>query len=258
MVLDLKEISGLPVEVNSDTCELILGKDINKPSYRVRMLHDLDALWANPVPDTDRMIYQYTSGLWFAEDENTWKASNVIYGIVVFAPGIFAGEFNKSSGQYHPIVAPNTRATPEIYTVLHGTGHFLLQKASPPYANIEDAVMVEVQTGETFIVPPDYGHLQINPATEPLVFSYAVRDGMQGVYEPFREKQGAIYYEMAGGKYVFNPNYKKQIPLRHIKAGEICQMSIVNEKVTYQKIRDNLNQLAFLTDPEKFSASAAL
>jgi len=262
MKTSLEKWCGLPVVLDTDTCELILGKDLNDPSYRTRRLHDLDAVWANSVPDPDRVIYHYTSGLWFAEDEAMWKEANIIYGIVVFTPGTFAGEFNKSSGQYHPIIPPNTMATPEVYSVLHGIGHFLLQKASPPYEIIEDAIMVEVQAGETFVVPPDYGHLQINPGNAPLVFSYAVMNGMQGVYEPFRKTQGAIYYEMAdkgdSKKYVFNSNYKDKLSLRVIKAGDICQLPFVNDNVTYQEIRDNLGQLEFLTISEKFPKHAAL
>ena len=85
-------------------------------------------------------------------------------------------------------------------------------------------------------------------------------DGMTGVYEPFRKRQGAIYYEMAGGpeRYVFNTNYPQCIPLRFVQAGHICQLPYLNEGVTYQKIRDYLYELRFLTDPSKFPASAML
>ncbi len=262
MVVSLEKRCGLPVVLDTDSCELVLGQDLNEPSYRIRKLHDLDAVWADPVPDADQVIYRYTSGLWFKEDEAFWSKAKVIYGIVVFTPGIFSGEYNKSSGQYHPIVPPNTMATPEVYTVLHGTGHFFLQKSSPPYETIEDAVMVEVQTGETFIVPPDYGHLQINPGDEPLAFSYTVMDGMQGVYEPFKKTKGAIYYEMAdlgeAERFVFNRNYKDEVSLRVVKAGDIVQLPFLNDGVTYQKIRDNLGQLEFLTISEQFPQQAAL
>ena len=85
-------------------------------------------------------------------------------------------------------------------------------------------------------------------------------DGMKGVYEPFRKRKGAIYYEMAEGpeRYVFNTNYIKRIPLRFIRAGAICQLPYLNEEVTYQKIRDNLYELRFLTDPTNFPGSAML
>jgi glucose-6-phosphate isomerase, archaeal len=261
MYINLEKICGIPLGLNTETCELVIGKELNKPKYCVRMLHDLDAVWANSVPDDDRVIYRYTSGLWFPSDEAIWNKANIIYGIVVFPPGVFGGEYVKSSGQYHPIKSPNTKATPEVYTVLSGTGHFLLQKSSPPYKVIDDAVMVEVQAGETFIVPPDYGHLQINPGKEPLVFSYAVMDGMSGIYEPFKQTSGAIYYEMAKSgaeKFVYNSNYKNKVPLRFVKAGEICQLSFLNDNVTYQKIRDNIDQLDFITISERFPSQANL
>ena len=262
MQIDLEKACGLPLSLEVETCELIIGKELNKPKYCVRMLHDLDAVWASSVPDDNCVIYRYTSGLWFPEDEAIWKKANIIYGIVVFSPGVFSGEYVKSSGQYHPIQSPNTMATPEVYTVLSGVGHFLLQKSSPPYKVIEDAVLVEVQAGETFIVPPDYGHLQINPGKEPLVFSYAVMDGMNGVYEPFKQTRGALYYEMAdkseSERYVYNFNYQNKVPLRIIKAGEICQLPFLNENVTYQTIRDNIDQLDFITISERFPSQAIL
>ena len=260
MIKDLQNVCGLPVSFDVDAGELILGAELNTPSYCVRKLHDLDAVWANPVQDEDRVIYRYTSGLHLDGDEAVWSAANVIYGIVIFPPGVFGGEYVKSSGQYHPPTTPSGMATPEIYTVLSGVGHFLLQKASPPYARIEDVVLVEVCEGETFVVPPDYGHLQINPSPEPLVFSYAVMDGMKGCYDPFKERRGAAYYVMSDAKdgHVFNTRYGKQVPLRTVQAAEICQIPDLNEGVTYQAIRDRLPELKFLTDPTAFPESASL
>lgn len=260
MIKELREACGLPVAFDTDTSELILGQGLNAPSYCVRKLHDLDAVWAGTVKDEDRVIYRYTSALHLDGDGPAWTAANVAYGIVIFAPGVFGGEYVKSSGQYHPPTPPSNLATPEVYSVLSGTGLFLLQKAAPPYDRIEDVVLVEVREGETFIVPPDYGHLQINPAPEPLVFSYAVMDGMKGCYDPFKERQGAAYYVMsdAEDRYVFNARYGEQVPLRIVRAGEICQIPDLNEGVTYQAIRDRLQDLKFLTDPTVFPESASL
>ena len=260
MIKHLEKACGLPVSFNGNTCELILGEELNEPSYRIRKLHDLKAVWARPIEEEDRVIYRYTSALYFRVDAPLWTEANVAYGIVIFAPGVFSGEYVKSSGQYHPPVQPCNMGTPEIYTVLSGKGHFLLQKASPPFEKVVDAVLVEVQAGETFVVPPNYGHLQINPGSEPLVFSYAVMDGMMGCYDPFKERKGAIYYEMADGneRYVFNYNYPEQLPLRVLKASDLCQLPELNGKVTYQAIRDHLPELPFLTDPTVFLESAGL
>jgi glucose-6-phosphate isomerase, archaeal len=259
MRLNLRKETGLPVEFDLETATLILGEGLNWPNCSTKRVRDHDPVWAGPVPDEDFTMYYYTGGLWLVEDEAVWKEARVIYGIVVIPPGIFGAEYVKSSGQYHPICGANRQATPEIYSVIHGTGHFLLQKSSPPYDDIEDAVLVEVHAGEAFVVPPDYGHLQINPTPEPLVFSYTVMDGMQGVYAPFRERRGAIYYEMAHGpeRFVFNRRYPSEIPLRFVHASDICQLPIL-AACNYHTIRDHLPQLPFLTDPARFPASAHL
>ena len=260
MTKNLEEACGLPVSVNLNTCELILGEELNTPSYCVRKLRDLDSVWANPIGKQDRVIYRYTSALHLNGDSPIWADANVAYGIVVFAPGIFGGEYVKSSGQYHPPIPPSNLATPEIYTVLSGVGHFLLQKSRPPYDKIEDVVIVEVQAGESFVVPPDYGHLQINASPEPLVFSYSVRDGMKGQYDPFKARQGAAYYMVANGdvRYKFNPRYGSPLPLRMLRAAELNQLPGLNGKVTYQMIRDRLPEMPFLPDPTLFPASAGL
>lgn len=260
MATTLKEACGLNVAFDPATCELIIGKELNTPAYCVRKLHDLDPVWANPVHDEDRVIYRYTSGLHLKEDAHLWAEANIAYGIVIFVPGVFGGEYVKSSGQYHPPIPPSNLATPEIYTVLSGIGHFLLQKASPPYEKIEDVVMVEVHAGESFIVPPDYGHLQINASKEPLVFSYTVRDGMKGQYDPFRTRKGAAYYMMANGtpQYQFNPRYGTELPLRRLRAGDLRQIPGLCGKITYQDVREWLPKLRFLTEPTLFPVSAAL
>jgi len=248
------------VAFDTNTCELILGNELNTPTYCIRKLHDLDDVWANPIKDEDRIIYRYTSGLYLPGDGQIWAVANVVYGIVIFSPGTFGGEYVKSSGQYHPPVPPSNMAPPEIYSVLSGVGHFLLQKSRPPYNEIEDVVLVEVRAGETFVVPPDYGHLQINPSPEPLVFSYVVMDGLKGCYEPFKLRRGAAYYEMAAGdsRYIFNARYGAPLPLRMLRAADLAQLPFLSGKVTYQVVRDHLSELVFLNDPAQFPSSAVL
>src|SRR5687768_16888819 len=119
----LQAACGLPVALDRTTGELIPGPGLNTPTYFTRHLHELDPVWANPVTDADRAIYRYTFGLHLDGDAPLWRAANVIYGIVIFAPGVFGGEYVKSFGQYHPPLFFNNPATPEIYTVLSGVGH---------------------------------------------------------------------------------------------------------------------------------------
>ena len=83
---------------------------------------------------------------------------------------------------------------------------------------------------------------------------------MKGQYDPFKARNGAIYYEMADGddRYVFNPRYGAKVPLRVLRAAELCQLPELNEGVTYQAVRDRLPELPFLIDPTLFPESASL
>ena len=260
LLLDIEPQSGLPVSIDTATGEFHFGGDLNTPTLRTRMLHELDPVWANPVSETDRPIYRVTGPVWFRQDADIWKNAKVCYGIVYFHPGTFGGEYVKSSGQYHAIEPGQTAATPEVYTVLAGKGHFMLQKSKPPYEDITDAVLVEVNAGESFIVPPDYGHLQINPADEPLVFSYCVADPLTSNYEPYQRFHGAMYYELAGAadQFKFNTRYPKRVPLRVIQASALRQATFLDEQVDYATLKRNLKNLRFLVSANEFPDHAGL
>jgi glucose-6-phosphate isomerase len=259
-MIDLEEVSGLPVKVESETGDFVLGSSLNTPSILTRKLYDLDTVWANEVLDENRVIYRYTSGLWLPGDGELWRNAGAGYGIVFFLPGVFGGEYVKSSGQYHAIAPSQRVATPEIYTVLVGRGHFMLQRSTPPYEAILDAVLVEVNAGETFVVPPDYGHLQINPTNGPLVFSYTVAHPLVSNYEPYRQRRGAIYYEMAAdpARFVFNSHYPRRVPLRIIQAEHLRQIPFLTGKIDYHRIKACLPELLFLSRPEEFPLDAYL
>ena len=258
MTIDLEQLSGLPVSVDTADCEFAFGSSLSTPSIVTRKSRELAAVWANEVQEEDRVIYRYTSGLWLPGDEAVWKSAGVIYGIVCFLPGVFGGEYVKSSGQFHAIATGQKMARPEIYTVLVGCGHFMLQRSAPPYEEILDALLVEANAGETLVVPPDYGHLQINPGSGPLVFSYTVAYPLVSNYEPYRQRRGAMYYEMADGpeRFVFNSQYPKRVPLRMLQAAQLRQIPYLFGKTDYRGIRECLPQLSFLNRPEEFPEHA--
>jgi len=259
-LLDLEPQTGLPVRIETQSCDFLIGAGLNVPTFRTRMLRELDPVWANGANGDDRVIYRYSSPLWRTDDADVWRQARLGYGIVYFPPGVYGGEYVKSSGQYHAILPGHTMATPEIYTVLVGKGHFMLQHSTPPYDEITDAVLVEADAGETFVVPPDYGHLQINPTDGPLAFSYTVTNPLTSNYEPFRRLRGAMYYEMADGpeRFAFDPRYQRGVPLRVIKAAALRQVPLAETKADYAEVRRSLPDLGFLTKPQEFPAGAYL
>ena len=259
-MIDLESGTGVAIKADPQQHQLILPDDFEPTTYRTRRLHDLSAVWHCPITEPDQIAYWYSAGLTRSEDSQRWAETNIIYGIVFFHPLSSDGEFVKSSGQFHPPTGPTQTATPEIYTVLHGVGYFLLQKARAPYTDVTDPILVEVHAGESFIVPPDYGHLQINPTSEPLIFSYVVMDGMSGVYEPYRQTQGAMYYVLDNGeqKHQLNERYPNPAELRVLRASELDQHPLLTEPITYHSVLSNLDEISFITQPDRFPADAYL
>ena len=259
MKKDMEPFCGLPVTLDTEACTLEFRNGMNQPDFYHRFGADLQGVYNVEMTEDEKetKFYSVSSSLWLDGDESTWRDAKTTYGLVLFAPGNIQGEYIKSSGQFHPVYPGMKDGTPEIYYVLHGEGHFMLQKSLPPFEETEDPVVVKVKAGEAFVVPPSYGHLQINPADEPLLFAYIVMDGLKGEYGPYRTKKGAMYYETTKG-FEYNKNYEEDLPLREINASDICQIDGLNKNATYQKVRERLAELKFITDPELFPVSAKL
>jgi glucose-6-phosphate isomerase len=261
-LIDIEPLCGLPVTLDTEACKLEFRDGMNQPDFYHRTGADLESVYIADLTDEDRAkkLYSVSSSLWLDGEESIWRDAKVTYGLVLFAPGDIGGEYIKSSGQFHPILPGMKDGTPEIYSVLHGEGHFMLQHAGPPFDKTDDPVVIKVKAGEAFVVPPSYGHLQINPGPEPLLFSYIVMDGLKGEYGPYKEKKGAMYYEVNNAEkpFVYNENYSENLPLKELNAGDICQIPGLNKAVSYQRARDMLDDIKFVTDPEAFPASAGL
>lgn len=76
---------------------------------------------------------------------------------------------------------------PEVYEVLEGRAHFLLQKKT-----LDDIVLVEAAKGDIVLIPPGYGHVTINPAqNETLTMANLVSTEFSSEY--------GFYDEMRGG-----------------------------------------------------------
>jgi hypothetical protein len=58
--------------------------------------------------------------------------------------------------------------------------------------------------------------------------------------------------------YVFNTRYGDKMPLRIVKASDICQVPSLANGAGYHAIRDLLPELAFLTDPSLYPETAHL
>ncbi len=161
------------------------------------------------------------------------------------------GEKNKTLGHVHPR-SPKGTPWPEVYEILSGEAHFLLQKVSQ--LGVEDAVLLTAKKGECLLIPPGYGHITINAGKRELVLGNLVSSDFGADYSIFLRMRGGCYYEMTDGKLVKNKNYGSGFELRRLRAVEFS--SAYGTYAPFKKgllsAVKNPADIEFLKKPEMF------
>ncbi|MEM4246091.1 MAG: glucose-6-phosphate isomerase family protein, partial [Candidatus Bathyarchaeia archaeon] len=82
---------------------------------------------------------------------------------------------------------------------------YLLQKIEG--SRVVDVVVVDAKEGDKVIIPPNYGHVTINPSERTLIMTNLVSTQFNPIYQPMRDVGGAAYYELKGHLFVKNERY---------------------------------------------------
>ncbi|MDY6768809.1 MAG: glucose-6-phosphate isomerase family protein, partial [Candidatus Nanohaloarchaea archaeon] len=115
----------------------------------VRMLDEmremlLDQEWAAQA-DNQALYYMYRD-LYREEHRDTIEANDLRFDITVIPPKRLGREYVKTKGHYHP-EAEHGVPYPEIYEVMAGKAHYLLQKRDESGA-VVDVVVVTAGAGD--------------------------------------------------------------------------------------------------------------
>lgn len=134
------------------------------------------------------LYYMYRGVFLDETDKKTMEENNLRYDITIIPPMKIGKEFVKTAGHYHPFI-PGTNVTyPEVYEVLEGEAHYLLQKKEND--KITDVVLVSAGKNEKVIIPPGYGHVTINPSKNVLKMANWVASGFLSRYEHIKKNAG--------------------------------------------------------------------
>lgn len=213
----------------------------------LRTSEEMKDVFSGEVAEADEIIYLMHRNL--CNNAHAWMMVqyNVRYDVTVIFPRMLGNEFAKTLGHYHSV--SKEISYPEVYEVLAGKAHFLLQKVGGNH--VEDAVVLEAGEGEAVIVPPGYGHVTINPTNEIVVVSDLQSASTKADYGPIKKLHGAAYFETRGG-FVKNPNYTNHA-LRIIKAGGIKEKYLGAKRPIYTIFVTSPEKFSFLNNPEKFA-----
>ena len=199
----------------------------------------------NCTLDPEMVCYEMYRDRYATEQDHTWlKEHDLRYDITLIYPHIICGEYNKTKGHYHPICS-DEMTYPELYEVVSGRAIYLLQKA-----DLSDIIAVYAEAGEAVLIPPDFGHVTINPSdTEPLIMVNIVSSRFTSIYGDYEYRIGAAYYYLADKTFVQNNAYPASIPkLRKIGARNINKLDGF-PKTSIYSIIGNEKVAAFFNDP---------
>ncbi|NLT94594.1 MAG: glucose-6-phosphate isomerase [Clostridia bacterium] len=178
----------------------------------VRLMKDLRGLTYNDIPDRDEPIYYMYRSLYIDGDRERFEGNHIRHDVTVIPPNSFQGELVKTVGHFHP--ARNERETfPEYYEVLQGEALYFLQKNTEDN-DVEEAIFIRAKAGDKVFVPPNYGHVTINPCKETLVMANLVEANFKSLYAPIQEKKGPAFFCIMKDdeiEFIANPNYSNRV-----------------------------------------------
>jgi glucose-6-phosphate isomerase len=195
------------------------------------------------------LYYMYRGVFLDDKDKKTMNENSLRYDITIIPPMKLGKEFVKTAGHYHPVVPGTNMTYPEVYEVLEGEAHYLLQKKENE--KITDVVLIKAEKNDKIIIPPGYGHITINPSKNVLRMANWVASGFSSIYKPIKEKHGAAYFETITG-FVKNENYMDLPGIRFLKPKEYKNVALTKDKDMYYIIRDKPEVLGFLTKPQDY------
>jgi glucose-6-phosphate isomerase len=197
--------------------------------------------------NVDQSLYFMYRDCVLPEDQQIARQLEIRYDITVLLPVCLGKEFNKTKGHYHSEYKPGL-CYPELYQVLEGQAHILLQK--PSAGTVSEAMVIVAHEGQIVLVPPNYGHITINPTEKTLKMANWVSTRVHSFYEPFEEKGGGAYRELCDGQFIPNPRYGALPPLRVVSAHEYPELGLRHGQPIYELIRIP-ERLRFLSYPDE-------
>ncbi|MFZ5945202.1 MAG: glucose-6-phosphate isomerase family protein [Bacillota bacterium] len=253
MLVDVSLQSGLPLKVDTENLQLILTEGVISEEVDIRTLGQMKEVILSENDEEQRRLYYMYRDVHFIADEDRIKNRGLRYDITIIPPGKIGKEYIKTAGHYHPLKPGTDLTYPEIYQIIMGEAHYLLQKKKPSSDEVERVVVVKAKEGDIVYIPPGYGHITINPYQETLVMANWVASEFKSDYGPIMRKRGGAFYEVEENhkpKWLPNIAYQHNLVLEEIDYQESPQFKFNFDKPLYKAIYEEEELLAVLVNPQ--------
>ncbi|MEW5783549.1 MAG: glucose-6-phosphate isomerase family protein [Bacillota bacterium] len=256
-MIDLSKQSGLPVQWDPAVKKLFFGEgmETTDPIPDIRRKEDMvSVLYDSKAAGPEELYFMYR-GVSFSRDDAVIESSSLRYDITVLFPGTLSREYIKTAGHYHPEKPGTSLTYPEVYEVLYGRAHYLLQRSGVNPNQLEAVILIAAKPGDKVLIPPGFGHITINPGDDVLIMSNWVAREFSSVYGPFREMGGGAYYELQaeeGPEFVVNKQYQSVPPLQRCPVTQVPKLNLITGLPLYRVFQENSRAFEFLTAPEEY------
>lgn len=247
--MDLKFISGLPLEEENN---ILMSDELEIPEVDVRTIDQAQDVLLEKVSQPQELYYMYR-GISRHADLEIFQKHNLRYDITVIPPLKIGREFNKTIGHYHPNVPGGDVSYTEIYEVLHGKAHYLLQKVDfeKDPQEVLDILFIEAHHGDKVVIPPGFGHISINPSGKTLIMANIQASNFEAIYQPIALAGGGVFFDTTSG-ILKNKKYKNKFKPVLIKARKYEGFGFSYHKPMYNSVVHDPNNFEFLTRPQKY------
>lgn len=252
-MIDLQKTSGLALTAD-ETGRLSFGAELTPVTPAVRKKEEMRGVLLEPQADAPAELYYMYRDVCRRQDRNLLAKYGVRYDVTVIRPGQLGQEYIKTAGHYHPL-KPGTEVTyPEVYEVLAGKAHYLLQ--TEPDEDGVEAIIIEAVAGDKVLIPPGYGHITINPGADFLIMSNWVAADFASVYGPIKDLAGGAFFEVVPDgedeQFVANPKYQPTPRLSTRPVEEHPEFGLVRGQPMYLEFLKAPEKFTFLTEPENY------
>ena len=241
-MINLKRRLGLAIFLEKDGG--LGSKGIKLPKADIRTFSQIKNVLFNPKTKLKKFYYMYRD----VAPNPSLKKYRLRFDITVIPHHEIGREEIKTTGHYHAHVRKTNLTYPEVYQVVHGNAVYLLQKKSG--GKITDVIVAKAKAGEVVVVPPNYGHITINPSKETLVMANIVYGGFKSQYKEIGEKHGGAYYAIEKNNkisFIKNPSYKSVPGIRFRKP----KISGLKSPI-YADCTNKPEKYLFLVKPQKY------
>ncbi len=255
-MIDLEKQSGLPITWDGKNKKILFSEELVAEEPIIRTRQEMKSVLFEPDEEGPEELYCFYRGVAPVEEAQEISERGLRYDITILCPGTIGREFIKTAGHYHS-EKPGTGFTyPEVYEVLYGRAHFLLQRPQKDdLGEIEKVLLITAKPGDKVLLPPGFGHVTINPGEDYLILSNWVAGACESVYKPMESRKGGGYFELydeEGPVFLPNSQYDYLPSLRRCSVMPVPRFNIHTGLPIYRVLHKDPDSLSFLLHPEKY------